>query len=620
MSVYLNQIDHSFQGFSGFIRNTMNYTRKQRSAKAMYEGDMWDRGYGYIGPLPVEGDPDTTEIMLRLQRMFTSRNVIEEVVDRAVDGLLSKSPNWNIFDQENLLAKTVQQAQMREQLREKLKTSMIAIDSTFSEQVPTIPEARTQPEVDEEFPDVIEDEEIEAKDLLRLTEAELVLQNAWQLNELGEILKQVQTERMVTGEGKCRVYLGNGFGRKGPVDDILEAVKYVRVEFLENSNSKIIDDDGELLSITKLHDKVKKQVVKGMEVSFVADDGNTYVVAFPNGQVTGAETETENKIAEGKDIPTIVAEMAAKGGDVSSPMFLDGQITVNSMKGKPFVSESMLTNQRALNFDLTLAIGTLYESGYPELITTNAALDYTLSDDPDNPGKKLKTYKTLKRGPKATTNLVGLNSIDQYGTKNYATPGVHFRTPTPITVFDEAENMYYRQVLYEAKQLFVLTTGANVISGESRVQARQDFLKKAQRYKPDLDNFGVWLLTTILHMTAVAAGKTGYFKGLGVLFDSKVYAGELSADEKNVVISMFEKNLISAENAMVLLGIEDPIVESDLIRLDQAEAIQLQVRKMAALSAYSNAIGEAKQNGALVNGRPPGSKTQKNVENNSGLQ
>jgi hypothetical protein len=105
-----------------------------------------------------------------------------------------------------------------------------------------------------------------------------------------------------------------------------------------------------------------------------------------------------------------------------------------------------------------------------------------------------------------------------------------------------------------------------------------------------------------------------------VLFDSKVYAGELSADEKNVVISMFEKNLISAENAMVLLGIEDPIVESDLIRLDQAEAIQLQVRKMAALSAYSNAIGEAKQNGALVNGRPPGSKTQKNVENNSGLQ
>src|SRR5690242_19683550 len=114
-----------FSGIQMFTRKEINSLRTLRN---MYGGDHWDRGYGYIGPLPVEDDPNQSMIMQTLKRQFTPRNVIKEVVDRAVDALVGRSPDYQIYDRSKVVAKSVEEAEKRRALRQRLEAANASIE------------------------------------------------------------------------------------------------------------------------------------------------------------------------------------------------------------------------------------------------------------------------------------------------------------------------------------------------------------------------------------------------------------------------------------------------------------------------------------------------------------
>lgn len=64
-----------------------------------FEGDHWQNGDGWIGPLPlptsttVDGYNITLEL---IKKGFSSRNVIAEVVERHASGVLGKEPSWGL--------------------------------------------------------------------------------------------------------------------------------------------------------------------------------------------------------------------------------------------------------------------------------------------------------------------------------------------------------------------------------------------------------------------------------------------------------------------------------------------------------------------------------------------
>lgn len=66
-------------------------------ASEMYGGDMWLNGDGFIGQLPPRALPGYASILADIEAGFVSENVIKEVVDTHVGGLLGREPIWSFL-------------------------------------------------------------------------------------------------------------------------------------------------------------------------------------------------------------------------------------------------------------------------------------------------------------------------------------------------------------------------------------------------------------------------------------------------------------------------------------------------------------------------------------------
>jgi hypothetical protein len=75
-----------------------------RYASAMYHGDHWIGGWGWAGPIPFSADSSSVAsaagesyLWSRIATGFVSRNVLKEIVDRHVNGVLARLPKWTLM-------------------------------------------------------------------------------------------------------------------------------------------------------------------------------------------------------------------------------------------------------------------------------------------------------------------------------------------------------------------------------------------------------------------------------------------------------------------------------------------------------------------------------------------
>src|SRR5438067_13936075 len=61
--------------------------------RAFVDGNHWQGADGWIGPMPQLGEIGYDVTMQQLERAFTSRNAIGEVVQRHAAGLLGREPH-----------------------------------------------------------------------------------------------------------------------------------------------------------------------------------------------------------------------------------------------------------------------------------------------------------------------------------------------------------------------------------------------------------------------------------------------------------------------------------------------------------------------------------------------
>lgn len=76
--------------------------RSRRSAGAIAnskfdKGDHYQHSLGYIGAKPLPGTAGFTQTMTQIQQGFVSENVIKEVVDRHISGILGREPLWGFL-------------------------------------------------------------------------------------------------------------------------------------------------------------------------------------------------------------------------------------------------------------------------------------------------------------------------------------------------------------------------------------------------------------------------------------------------------------------------------------------------------------------------------------------
>lgn len=69
---------------------------KVQSNLDFYYGDHWQNANGWSGPIPANTDAEYSNVSYEIERGFVSKNVIKEIVDRAVNGITGKDAIWAV--------------------------------------------------------------------------------------------------------------------------------------------------------------------------------------------------------------------------------------------------------------------------------------------------------------------------------------------------------------------------------------------------------------------------------------------------------------------------------------------------------------------------------------------
>ncbi len=70
------------------------------AARDFYNGNHWQNTLGFIGQLPAVGYPGASQITEDIKKRFESENVIKEVVETDVGGVLGREPLWSFTKEE----------------------------------------------------------------------------------------------------------------------------------------------------------------------------------------------------------------------------------------------------------------------------------------------------------------------------------------------------------------------------------------------------------------------------------------------------------------------------------------------------------------------------------------
>jgi hypothetical protein len=203
------------------------------------------------------------------------------------------------------------------------------------------------------------------------------------------------------------------------------------------------------------------------------------------------------------------------------------------------------------------------------MVLTNVELETETVTGPDGP---MEVPKKIHRGGGVVNNFIGIEDYDEAtGSRRTGTPGVTFRDASPLTSFKDGFDLAYNACLQEASQMYALISGDATASGESRIQALVDFLLRISPYKPEVDEQGSWVLTTALLWAAALANRelTGYT----MVYDSRVHVASISAEERRLVMDMRKNGTISRETERVLLGVDDPALEAELVKRERETSV-----------------------------------------------
>jgi hypothetical protein len=481
-----------------------------------YLGDHWQTGRAWAGPSVDKADNDSAVVLAKIQTQFTSANKIAEVVDRHVDGVLGREVSWM------------------------LESAGAAAQDTPAEEEPE--EDGDQPPAEKPEP---------KKDPL-VSEAEELLTAWWDKRGMTQLMKDACAQVLHSQKANLRLYIPNGLleddGTLPVVSDLSEAMDllYVDVPALESAGM--------------VEDKSTKQRAGIYTWKDEEDNGTdwveiTYLVDDP---------------ADMKKKLTVLRVFQADSKDGPATIMLDlaGNLLMHEIKvPRPMVTAQMRSLQAQYNKSLTMMGHNSDMAGFLERTILNGELPGTWELDKTAPGGKRFKPDPVRMGARTVNFIKGIEvDAGNEGGKTVVTPSIVYRDPVPVTTFVDTFTAYYAAILEEAKQTHVLLSKDAGASGESRLQARQDFLKSLNDTKPLLDEAVRWLLTTVLELACHVGKQVGRFRSLRPVSQIKPDAGPLTLEERKQISDDYKAGLRSRESTMALLGVDD--VDAEIKRID----------------------------------------------------
>jgi hypothetical protein len=579
--------------------------RAESEVRQFLKGDHWQDGDGWVGPKPstVGGAASSDQLALDLiAERFVSRNMIEDVTTRHVDGVLGRDPKWGFTPKRALK--------------------------------------------NDEKPDDAEQASID--------EVEAAMTAWWNKRQCHQLFQGASVESLLSGRAVLRVFVpgsrlqaladyagqdalipgtpiaGTGLGPDGAAPSAgtgggPQSRRPLHIVPSGTSTAPTFDNasaaEGPQLgviaaSLEEALDHIYVEVVTADFATVYTDIDSqdrigvvlyfgqgpypgtigprivemTYLDGTPNDPLPSRGTVIRSVTSGGGLQSGTTSGGDAQDNDIRTALPLGGRLTHFAVTRPPLISPQIVSLQKALNLACSMLPRNVETSGFLERILLNSQLPGEWELDPKT-GERTGRFKPAAyvTGAGTTQNVQG-SEIDQPdGTKQLATPSVVFRPPSPVQPTVDAIDKLEAEILKEAKQGHALGLD-KILSGISREQARADFEKSLSRSEAALNPAGRWLLETVLALGELFAKGTVGASGdlsttLRAEFECIADTGPLDAKELLNITAAAEKSQLSLETLMLALGVTDVDAEQARLNAQPGRRITLATQLLVALKA-----------------------------------
>lgn len=486
--------------------------------RKFYEGDHYQGSEGYMGQLPPAGLKYRIETIKEIEAGFISENVIKEVVDRHVNGILGREVIWGFLPAE-VPPPTVSR---RRQVFSKLfKLVQPARSTTAEGESDTVAQ-----------------------------EADEATTSWWDQRKPRKILKEALAYALLEDKVCIRFFFPPASrNEQGQITakDLISGLMVPRLQILTSDKAGIfVDEDTE-------------------------EEFGAYVYTDPKTQKKVAEL---TYIQNGMTMLTVLTE----GGRRDYQFDLGGRLLMYELRRDALITEQVRSAQRALNLDLTSMMRNVNLAGNIErsLLNVQRPKNQVRVTDSSEQGFHYEEVDAeILTGPGATMAYEGsLIRNDNGEVIGRANPNITFREPVPVTTFVDTRAELREAIHGQCQQLHIMISGDATVSGRSREQARGEFHSSLQDSKEPVDDCGRWMLETELRLGAYLSNQTSKFIGYRCEFNAIIEDGPVDPLDRQENRADVEKGLMSAETAMSRNGVEDTDAETERINNERAEKVK----------------------------------------------
>jgi len=415
------------------------------------------------------------------------------------------------------------------------------------------------PEITVMTPEAADDEEQPAAE-----EAQRLLKGWWEQEDLTDTFQDALTRISSEEEVLFRLVVGQEV--RGGAEGLEDALSGLRLELIPRDQGLVHED---------IRTKTETGVI-AFQKTEVADTGEVDYVE--KTYLTGeGDTVLRIEYEEGSDRPDGIEPVQETTFD------LGGNLMHYEMEGDLLVSESVRSNQRALNTARTMINITGQKAGFPELHLVDVLPPESEDGTPQDP----------ERGPNKIQYHVSVPKKSQGPggqTEERSGQASVFETdPVDNESLREDADLARRSIYRSAQQLHVFLGDASA-SGISRVQARHDHVADVEDLGETLDRAGSWALETAYALAAELAG--GAPEGAlspeaaEAVLHTNVDPGPVTPETKKELRKAQGSGFLSLKTALLKYGVDDP--EEEIERLREEQNAELQ-RRQAAQDEFAEA-------------------------------
>ena len=490
-----------------------------------YVGNHWQNGKGWIGAKPLLGR-GFNQTMNHIREGFVSENVIKEVVDRHVGGILGREPLWGFVPQKLPSSGATARRKRFAKLFNVVFTAIDTVSQFLGKSVD--PQAQ------------------EADDALTLW---------WDKGEetqkpkrkLKDALARCLNEEKVL----LRFFVPRGlYGADKTVptqNSLADALNVLHLDVIPSDQGGVfIDTDTQKPFGVYVYQVEKSRCA---ELTYVNDSG-----------------QTVHQILS--DNPDRVVEPIAYD--------LQGRLWMYEVNRTALITEQICTEQRSLNLTKTMMMRNVNLAGNLERAIINAERPKQKVRVPDDNNplgyREVVMDSEWLVGPGVTNSLTGLLMRDDDGKIiGRANPNISYRDPVPIDTFVGTRQQCRESILGQAQQLHIMISGDATVSGRSKEQSRAEYRASLQDSKDPIDGAGRWILEGALRIAAEFCDRVADFADLRCVFDARIEDGPVSPEERSANREDMKAGILSQETTMSRNGVEDTDAEKARIAEDKAQ-------------------------------------------------